>query len=70
MNAGPDRTNPTPKIQIRGLKKAFGPKVVLDGLDLRQTHRAQILHFLLQKRGGPLGHVAQNLLPQPDPDPG
>jgi phospholipid/cholesterol/gamma-HCH transport system ATP-binding protein len=23
-----------PKIQIRGLKKAFGPKVVLDGLDL------------------------------------
>ncbi len=24
----------TPKIQIRGLKKRFGPKVVLDGLDL------------------------------------
>ena len=24
----------TPKIRVRGLKKAFGPKVVLDGLDL------------------------------------
>jgi len=28
--ASPDR----PKIRIRGLKKAFGPKVVLDGIDL------------------------------------
>jgi phospholipid/cholesterol/gamma-HCH transport system ATP-binding protein len=26
--------NATPKISIRGLKKAFGPKVVLDGVDL------------------------------------
>ena len=25
---------PPPKIRIRGLRKAFGPKVVLDGLDL------------------------------------
>ena len=24
----------TPKIEIRGLKKAFGPKVVLNGVDL------------------------------------
>jgi len=23
-----------PKIRIRGLKKSFGPKVVLDGVDL------------------------------------
>jgi phospholipid/cholesterol/gamma-HCH transport system ATP-binding protein len=28
MNSG------TPKIRVRGLKKSFGPKVVLDGLDL------------------------------------
>ena len=27
-------TTGTPKIRVRGLKKAFGPKVVLDGLDL------------------------------------
>ncbi len=27
-------TEATPKIRIRGLKKAFGPKVVLDGVDL------------------------------------
>ena len=26
--------NPAPKIAIRGLKKAFGPKRVLDGVDL------------------------------------
>jgi len=26
--------SPTPKIKIRGLKKAFGPKKVLDGVDL------------------------------------
>ena len=27
-------SEPEPKIRIRGLSKAFGPKVVLDGLDL------------------------------------
>jgi len=27
-------TDPTPKIAIHGVKKAFGPKVVLDGVDL------------------------------------
>ena len=27
-------TNPVPKIRLRGLRKSFGPKVVLDGIDL------------------------------------
>jgi phospholipid/cholesterol/gamma-HCH transport system ATP-binding protein len=27
-------TDPTPKIRLRGLRKSFGPKVVLDGIDL------------------------------------
>ena len=30
----PEPTEPTAKISLRGLKKSFGPKVVLDGLDL------------------------------------
>ncbi|WP_282609624.1 ABC transporter ATP-binding protein [Pelagibius sp. Alg239-R121] len=30
----PTAINPTPKIQIRGLKKAFGDNVILDGVDL------------------------------------
>ena len=30
----PDSARPEPKIRIRGLKKAFGSKVVLDGVDL------------------------------------
>lgn len=31
---GPERMSPTPKISLRGLSKRFGPKVVLDNLDL------------------------------------
>ena len=27
-------TDPTPKIRLRGLRKSFGPKTVLDGIDL------------------------------------
>ena len=27
-------TDPTPKIRLRGVRKSFGPKVVLDGIDL------------------------------------
>ena len=27
-------TDPIPKIRLRGLRKSFGPKVVLDGIDL------------------------------------
>jgi len=34
MNNLPRPTPPTPKIRIRGLKKQFGPKLVLDGIDL------------------------------------
>jgi phospholipid/cholesterol/gamma-HCH transport system ATP-binding protein len=36
---------PTPKIRLRGLSKAFGPKVVLDGvdLDIRAGHSMVIL---------------------------
>ena len=29
-----DATSPTPKVSVRGLKKAFGRKIVLDGIDL------------------------------------
>ena len=32
--AGPDRTDETPKLELRGVRKAFGDKVVLDGFDL------------------------------------
>ena len=32
--SAPASTQGTPKIAIRGLRKAFGPKIVLDGIDL------------------------------------
>jgi phospholipid/cholesterol/gamma-HCH transport system ATP-binding protein len=35
-------TDPQPKVRIRGLRKAFGDKIVLDGLDL-DLHRGESL---------------------------
>ena len=34
MNAADPAATPTPKIAVKGLRKAFGRKVVLDGIDL------------------------------------
>ena len=38
-----------PKIRLRGLSKAFGPKQVLDGvdLDIRATHRAKNISVMM-----------------------
>ena len=32
-----------PKIEVRGLKKSFGPKIVLDGIDLDVGHRESLV---------------------------
>jgi hypothetical protein len=36
--------------------------LLLGPLDILQTHRAHVLHVLLDQRGRPIGHVAEDLL--------